>query len=78
VKTADASEKIDELVGGLFGHALPKHMTIKFGSHKWTPVHPGGDFARPPLLASSYDSKGLSKVSQPAEIKRAYVSSRSG
>jgi len=41
VKTADASEKIDELVGGLWGHARPKHIPIEFGSRKWTPVHPG-------------------------------------
>jgi ribosome biogenesis SPOUT family RNA methylase Rps3 len=41
MKTSDASEKIYELVGGLFGHARPKHITNNFGSHKWTPVHPG-------------------------------------
>ena len=41
VETADSGEKIDELVGGLLGHALTKHILIEFGSRKWTPVHPG-------------------------------------
>ena len=41
VKTTDSGEKIDELVDGLFGHALHMHILSRFKSHKWTPVHPG-------------------------------------
>ena len=41
VKTSDAGEKIDELVGGLLCHGSPKHIQDQLESHKWTPVHPG-------------------------------------
>jgi hypothetical protein len=41
VKTADAGEKIDELVGGLLCHGSPKHIHNWLESHKWTPVHHG-------------------------------------
>ena len=41
VESSDSSEKIDEPVDGLLGHARPKHIPIEFKSRKWTPVHPG-------------------------------------
>jgi hypothetical protein len=47
VETADSGEKIDELVGGLLGHSLTKHILIEFGSRKWTPVHPGELMSNP-------------------------------
>ena len=41
VESTDSGEKIDKLVCGLLGHAIPKHILAQFKSHKWTPVHPG-------------------------------------
>jgi hypothetical protein len=41
VKSPDTGEKIDELIGGLFGHTRAKHILLTLGSRKWTPVHPG-------------------------------------
>jgi hypothetical protein len=41
MESANTGEKINELVGGLPGHASPKQNLGRFKSHKWTPVHPG-------------------------------------
>ena len=55
MESTDSCEKIDELIRegrnllggcwlswcGLHGHGLTNHNPKRFGSHKWTPVHPG-------------------------------------
>jgi hypothetical protein len=58
VESTDSGEKIDELIDGLLGHALPNQNSGEIGSHKWTPVHPGERPPYPHILGES-DSRRL-------------------